>query len=311
VIAGEPNAFRALRHGRITCWRMRSLIASSGQVLHRRCQQAERTRRRPLPRHAGLLAYSVRQRRLRRGRGSARNHHRSGRARLSRPHRLRQPLQFRNRHAGLRQPARRPPCSMWIPRNSRAFDDESTSRPRSRALRRSARRATSDGPPLPARASCAAIDHFRAADAQLQSLLLSQDSASKTCPQPRSPRRMRCCKIRGEREDDHTTGLILSQIAQTRPRSPRSPAPSCAASAARTTPTKPRSTPCAARFRTAPFAGKVVIGEGEIDEAPMLYIGEELGAGGIEVDIAVDPLEGTKLCAQRCAERDDRRGAGT
>jgi fructose-1,6-bisphosphatase II / sedoheptulose-1,7-bisphosphatase len=50
-------------------------------------------------------------------------------------------------------------------------------------------------------------------------------------------------------------------------------------------------------FQDAPFAGKVVIGEGEIDEAPMLYIGEELGAGGIEVDIAVDPLEGTKLCA--------------
>jgi fructose-1,6-bisphosphatase II / sedoheptulose-1,7-bisphosphatase len=50
-------------------------------------------------------------------------------------------------------------------------------------------------------------------------------------------------------------------------------------------------------FQTAPFSGKVVIGEGEIDEAPMLYIGEELGAGGIKVDIAVDPLEGTKLCA--------------
>lgn len=50
-------------------------------------------------------------------------------------------------------------------------------------------------------------------------------------------------------------------------------------------------------FQTAPFSGKVVIGEGEIDEAPMLYIGEELGAGGIRADIAVDPLEGTKLCA--------------
>ncbi|WP_088348844.1 MULTISPECIES: class II fructose-bisphosphatase [Rhodomicrobium] len=45
--------------------------------------------------------------------------------------------------------------------------------------------------------------------------------------------------------------------------------------------------------------GKVVIGEGERDEAPMLYIGEELGTGnGPEVDIAVDPLEGTTLCAK-------------
>ena len=45
--------------------------------------------------------------------------------------------------------------------------------------------------------------------------------------------------------------------------------------------------------------GKVVIGEGEMDEAPMLYIGEELGIGnGPAVDIAVDPLEGTTLCAK-------------
>jgi fructose-1,6-bisphosphatase II / sedoheptulose-1,7-bisphosphatase len=50
-------------------------------------------------------------------------------------------------------------------------------------------------------------------------------------------------------------------------------------------------------LKDAPFSGKVVIGEGEIDEAPMLYIGEELGAGGPRIDIAVDPLEGTKLCA--------------
>jgi fructose-1,6-bisphosphatase II / sedoheptulose-1,7-bisphosphatase len=48
-----------------------------------------------------------------------------------------------------------------------------------------------------------------------------------------------------------------------------------------------------------PIRGKVVIGEGERDEAPMLYIGEELGNGdGPEVDIAVDPLEGTTLCAK-------------
>jgi fructose-1,6-bisphosphatase II len=46
--------------------------------------------------------------------------------------------------------------------------------------------------------------------------------------------------------------------------------------------------------------GTVVIGEGERDEAPMLYIGEKVGQGGAddpEVDIAVDPLEGTNLCA--------------
>src|SRR3989475_6975009 len=58
---------------------------------------------------------------------------------------------------------------------------------------------------------------------------------------------------------------------------------------------------------TVPMRGRVVIGEGERDEAPMLYIGEEVGGGfgvGDEmaascpgVDIAVDPLEGTNLCA--------------
>jgi fructose-1,6-bisphosphatase II / sedoheptulose-1,7-bisphosphatase len=48
-----------------------------------------------------------------------------------------------------------------------------------------------------------------------------------------------------------------------------------------------------------PIRGKVVIGEGERDEAPMLYIGEELGRGdGPAVDIAVDPLEGTTMCAK-------------
>jgi fructose-1,6-bisphosphatase II / sedoheptulose-1,7-bisphosphatase len=46
-----------------------------------------------------------------------------------------------------------------------------------------------------------------------------------------------------------------------------------------------------------PISGRIVIGEGERDEAPMLYIGEELGLGGEELDIAVDPLEGTNLCA--------------
>lgn len=46
-----------------------------------------------------------------------------------------------------------------------------------------------------------------------------------------------------------------------------------------------------AAFDTVNIKGTVVIGEGEMDEAPMLYIGEEVGAGGPEVDIAVDPIE--------------------
>lgn len=44
--------------------------------------------------------------------------------------------------------------------------------------------------------------------------------------------------------------------------------------------------------------GRVVIGEGEMDEAPMLYIGEEVGNGKYEVDIAVDPVEGTSVTAK-------------
>ena len=45
--------------------------------------------------------------------------------------------------------------------------------------------------------------------------------------------------------------------------------------------------------------GEVVIGEGELDEAPMLYIGEKLGKGnGPNLDIAVDPLEGTNFAAK-------------
>lgn len=48
-----------------------------------------------------------------------------------------------------------------------------------------------------------------------------------------------------------------------------------------------------------PIRGTVVIGEGERDEAPMLYIGEEVGSGdGPKVDIALDPLEGTTICAK-------------
>jgi len=48
-----------------------------------------------------------------------------------------------------------------------------------------------------------------------------------------------------------------------------------------------------------PIQGRIVIGEGERDEAPMLFIGEEVGLGeGPEIDIAVDPLEGTTICAK-------------
>jgi len=51
-------------------------------------------------------------------------------------------------------------------------------------------------------------------------------------------------------------------------------------------------------FDTVAIEGTVVIGEGEMDEAPMLYIGEKVGAGGPAMDIAVDPLEGTTLTAK-------------
>ncbi|MHC4472604.1 MAG: fructose-bisphosphatase class II, partial [Planctomycetota bacterium] len=54
------------------------------------------------------------------------------------------------------------------------------------------------------------------------------------------------------------------------------------------------------KLSTVPIRGRIVIGEGERDEAPMLYIGEEVGSGDPEhpeIDIAVDPLEGTNLCA--------------
>lgn len=51
-------------------------------------------------------------------------------------------------------------------------------------------------------------------------------------------------------------------------------------------------------FNDVAISGTVVIGEGEIDEAPMLYIGEKVGRGGPEVDIAVDPIEGTNLIAK-------------
>ena len=51
-------------------------------------------------------------------------------------------------------------------------------------------------------------------------------------------------------------------------------------------------------FNQLPIDGTVVIGEGERDEAPMLYIGEKVGSGGVAIDIALDPLEGTTLTAK-------------
>lgn len=51
-------------------------------------------------------------------------------------------------------------------------------------------------------------------------------------------------------------------------------------------------------FNAINISGTVVIGEGEMDEAPMLYTGEKVGAGGPEVDIAVDPVEGTTLVSK-------------
>ena len=51
-------------------------------------------------------------------------------------------------------------------------------------------------------------------------------------------------------------------------------------------------------FDSVAIEGTVVIGEGEMDEAPMLYIGEKVGAGGPAMDIAVDPLEGTTITAK-------------
>ena len=56
---------------------------------------------------------------------------------------------------------------------------------------------------------------------------------------------------------------------------------------------------------------KIVIGEGERDEAPMLYIGEKVGKGGkIKIDIALDPLEGTTLTAKAMANASGGDGLG-
>ena len=65
-------------------------------------------------------------------------------------------------------------------------------------------------------------------------------------------------------------------------------------------------------FDAVPFDGRVAIGEGERDEAPMLYIGEELGSmvghvGAPQIDIAVDPLE----CTNNCADNQPNSIAGS
>ena len=63
-------------------------------------------------------------------------------------------------------------------------------------------------------------------------------------------------------------------------------------------------------LNTIEMNGVIVIGEGEKDEAPMLYSGEKLGTGEPpEVDIAVDPIDGTRPLAQRLVGEDLRRAA--
>ncbi len=58
-----------------------------------------------------------------------------------------------------------------------------------------------------------------------------------------------------------------------------------------------------AAFESIEFCGTIVIGEGERDKAPMLYIGEKVGSGtGAEIDIACDPLEGTSITAKGRSE---------
>lgn len=51
-------------------------------------------------------------------------------------------------------------------------------------------------------------------------------------------------------------------------------------------------------FGAVPVSARIVVGEGEKDEAPMLFAGEELGAGGPELEVAVDPVDGTRLAAE-------------
>ena len=74
--------------------------------------------------------------------------------------------------------------------------------------------------------------------------------------------------------------------------------------ATRTPPTGAPSTRCARMINTVTMDGVVVIGEGEKDEAPMLFNGERVGDGlAPEVDVAVDPLEGRADRARACRTR--------
>src|SRR6476646_6194203 len=73
----------------------------------------------------------------------------------------------------------------------------------------------------------------------------------------------------------------------------------CAGAARKRRPARPAVDAMRRELNNLPIDGTVVIGEGERDKAPMLFIGEKVGAaGGFKVDIAVDPLEGTTLCAK-------------
>ena len=93
--------------------------------------------------------------------------------------------------------------------------------------------------------------------------------------------------------------MLVLEVGRVSRKLPQSPAPSCAGAATSRQPTRRRPMRCARNSAASTSAVKVVIGEGEMDEAPMLYIGEEVGTGeGPEVDIAVDPLEGTTICAK-------------
>ena len=77
--------------------------------------------------------------------------------------------------------------------------------------------------------------------------------------------------------------------------------------ATRRPPTRPPSTRMRLMLETVRMDGIVVIGEGEKDEAPMLYNGERIGDGSPpEVDIAVDPLEGTTLDRPRACRARSR-----
>ena len=100
--------------------------------------------------------------------------------------------------------------------------------------------------------------------------------------------------MRGAPSNSPTATSRWSSCAPPRPR--RSPAAAGWAAATRTRPTAPRSRRCASCSARVSMDGVVVIGEGEKDEAPMLFNGEQIGDGSPpSMDIAVDPIDGTTL----------------